>query len=444
VLSMIGNTPVVEITKVFSGKNVRIFAKLEGCNPGGSVKDRIALRMIETAEKSGELTNEKTIIEPTSGNTGIGLAMVAAVKGYNIEIVMPESVSIERRKMLEAFGTRVILSPAEEGTDGAIRLAREMVSRSPQFDNPNNVLAHYETTGKEIIEQVPDLDYFVAGIGTSGTMMGAGRRLKEHNPRIKLIAVEPVPGHKIQGLKNMSESAVPKIYDQKLYDEKIAVNDREANEMTRKLVSKEGLFVGMSSGAAMFGALEIAKRVDRGNIVVVLPDRGEKYLSTALFRGYKMGMKLFNTISRELEEFVPIVKGHVGMYSCGPTVYDYAHIGNLRSFIFSDVLKRYLRYKGYSVKHVMNLTDVDDKTIKNSRKEGKSLKEFTDFYATEFFKDFETLNIEKPDTIPRATETIAEMVSLVKRLLARGYAYKGEDGSTYYNISKFREYGKPG
>ncbi len=449
ILKHIGNTPIVKINHLNSNKNVNIYAKLEGVNPGGSIKDRIALKMIEEAEALGKLTKEKTIIEPTSGNTGIGLCLVAAVKGYNIEIVMSEAVSIERRKMMEAFGAHILLSSAEEGTDGAIRMAHEMVRRSPdkyfmpnQFENENNWKAHYDGTAKEIVEQLPDIDYFVAGLGTSGTLMGCSRRLKEHNRKIKIIAAEPVAGHKIQGLKSLKEAVVPAIYDDKWIDEKIIVETSDAYNLSRELMSKEGLFVGMSCGAALYAALKVASRIKKGNILVIFPDRGEKYLSTALFMKNRMGLKLFNTLSRQKEDFVPIVKGHVSMYSCGPTVYDYAHIGNFRSFIFSDLLKRYLRYKGYKVTQVMNITDVDDKTIQGSQKEGKSLKAFTDFYTKEFFEDFSTLNIEKPDIVPRATNTIADMVTLVKRLMEKGLAYKSKDGSIYFDISKFKGYGK--
>ena len=449
ILESIGNTPLIRLNSVNPHKNVEIYAKLESCNPGGSIKDRIALRMVEEAEKSGQLTKEKTIIEPTSGNTGIGLALVAAVKGYNIEIVMSESVTVERRKMLEAFGAKIILSPAAEGTDGAIKLAREMVRRSPQkyympdqFNNKENYLAHYHGTAGEIINQMPGLTHFVASLGTSGTIVGSSKRLKEYDPNIKTIAVEPVQGHKIQGLKNMNEAIVPGIYDESSYDEKLVVRDHEAYELARQLVSKEGIFAGMSSGAALWGALETAKNLKKGKIVVVFPDRGEKYLSTALFMRDRMHMKLFNTMSMQKEEFVPLVKGHVSMYSCGPTVYNYAHIGNFRSYMFADLLKRYLKYKGYKVTHVMNITDVDDKTIKGSMEEGKSLKDFTDFYVKSFLEDLDTLGIQRPDIMPRATETIREMVSLVKTLLEKGIAYKSDDNSIYYDISKFKDYGK--
>lgn len=291
ILDCIGRTPLVRLEAINPNRGVTIFAKLEGNNPGGSVKDRIAFYMVKDAEESGRLKNGNTILEATSGNTGIGLAMVGAAKGYRVRLVMPECVSLERRKVLEAFGAEVVLSPGKEGTDGAIKLARRMMEESPegyfmpnQFDNLSNVRAHYETTGREIIEQTGgDIDAFVAGMGTTGTLMGAGRRIKEFNKKIRLVGVEPVLGHRVQGLKNMNESIVPKIYDPSALDEKINVNDNDAFETTRMLAVKEGIFAGMSSGAAVFGALKTADKMERGRIVVILPDRGDRYLSTALF-----------------------------------------------------------------------------------------------------------------------------------------------------------------
>jgi cysteine synthase B len=270
---------------------VRVLAKLEGNNPGGSVKDRIAFYMVKGAEEAGRIKKGDTILEATSGNTGIGLAMVGAALGYKVVLVMPECVSLERRKVLEAFGAELILSPGNEGTDGAIKRARKMMEESPdgyfmpnQFDNPANILAHYETTGREIIDQTNgQVDVFVAGMGTTGTLMGAGKRLKEFNRNIRIVGVEPFLGHKIQGLKNMQESIVPKIFNPAFPDEIIKVNDDDAFATTRRLALQEGIFAGMSSGAAVFGALTMAGRIERGTIVVVLPDRGDRYLSTALF-----------------------------------------------------------------------------------------------------------------------------------------------------------------
>ncbi|MCG2720442.1 MAG: cysteine synthase family protein [Thermodesulfovibrionales bacterium] len=270
---------------------VTLFAKLEGNNPSGSVKDRIALSMIEAAEKAGTLTKDKIILEATSGNTGIGLAMVASAKQYRVKLTMPACVSIERRRILEAFGAELILSPSEEATDGAIRLVHKIFDEEPgryfmpnQFDNGANVLAHYETTGKEIIEQTEGrVTHFIAGMGTTGTLMGVSKRLKEYNKDIKIIGVEPVAHHRIQGLKNMSESIVPKIFEPGRIDEHYYVNDEEAFDTTRKLAVKEGIFVGMSSGAAMNIALRKSSELKDGVIVVLLPDRGDRYLSTSLF-----------------------------------------------------------------------------------------------------------------------------------------------------------------
>ena len=291
ILDCIGNTPLARLDKINPNPKVRILAKLEGNNPGGSVKDRIAYYMVQEAEKSGKLKNGATILEATSGNTGIGLAMVGTAKGYKVKLVMPECVSMERRKVLEAFGAELVLSPGNEGTDGAIRLCHKIYDEDKggyfmpnQFDNEANIKAHYETTGKEIYEQTKgEVSVFIAGMGTTGTLMGAGRRLKEYNSNIKIIGIEPYLGHRIQGLKNMKESIVPKIFNPSALDEKLNVNDDDAFNTTRLLAMEEGLFVGMSSGAAMWAAIEQAKEMKEGTIVVILPDRGDRYLSTALF-----------------------------------------------------------------------------------------------------------------------------------------------------------------
>jgi len=293
ILSAIGNTPLVELNNLNSKKpKVRILGKLEGANPGGSVKDRPAYWMIKKAEESGQLTKGRTILEPTSGNTGIALAMIGAAKGYAVKLCMPECVSTERQHVLQALGAEVGLTPAREGTDGAIRKAHQLLEAEPdkyympnQFGNENNVLAHYETTGPEILCQTNgEVDVFVAGMGTTGTLMGVNRYFKEKKPQVRIIGVEPTEGHTIQGLKNMTESIVPGIYNEDMLDEKITVEDGEAFETTRLLAAKEGIFVGMSSGAAVTAALRVAKTLTSGTIVVILPDRGDRYLSTTLFR----------------------------------------------------------------------------------------------------------------------------------------------------------------
>lgn len=293
VFDAIGNTPLVELRRPEGvNKNVTILAKLEGCNPGGSVKDRPAYYMITKAEERGELKPGKIIVEPTSGNTGIALAMIGSAKGYKVRLFMPECVSTERQICLQAFGAEVELTPARESTDGAIRRAHQFIEKEPdkyfmpnQFDNPDNLLAHYETTGPEIFEQTGgEVDVYVAGIGTSGTLIGAGKYLKKKKPSVRVVAVEPTEGHSIQGLKNMKEAIVPGIYDPKAFDDKVTIEDGEAFEITRLLATKEGIFVGMSSGAAVAGAIHVARQLDKGTIVVILPDRGDRYLSTTLFR----------------------------------------------------------------------------------------------------------------------------------------------------------------
>ncbi len=291
VLDSLGNTPLVRLDRINPNPKVRLYAKLEGSNPGGSVKDRIAYYMIRDAEEDGRLTPGLTILEPTSGNTGIGLAMVGASRGYSVKLVMPECVSLERRKTLEAFGAELVLSPGDEGTDGAIRLAHKLYEEDhksyfmpDQFNNHSNIRAHYETTGREVLDQTGrQVSHFIAGMGTTGTLMGTSMRLKEYDRGIQIIGVEPNLGHRIQGLKNMSESIVPGIYDPSRLDEKQNVEDDDAFRTTRRLALEEGLFVGMSSGAAMWVALQKTAELKGGTVVVVLPDRGDRYLSTALF-----------------------------------------------------------------------------------------------------------------------------------------------------------------
>lgn len=286
-LDLIGNTPVVEIREINPSPKVKILAKLEGFNPCSSVKDRISLYMIEGAEERGELDHGKTVLEATSGNTGIGLAMVTAVKGYKLKIVMPETMSVERKQVLKAFGAELVLTPGEEGMNGAIELAKTM-SEDPeyympnQFANTDNVRAHFEGTGREILEQTDEVDVLVAGIGTGGTLMGVSARLRERNPRLKVVGVEPFPGSRIQGLRNLDEF-VPPILDVGILDEKLNVDDRSAFRMARELVSAEGIFAGISSGAAMCEACAQAIRMNRGTILVIFPDRGDRYLSTECY-----------------------------------------------------------------------------------------------------------------------------------------------------------------
>ncbi len=291
ILGTIGSTPMVRINRLSPNPDVNIFAKLEGFNPTGSIKDRIAVKMIEAAEAEGRLKPGQTIIEPTSGNTGIGLAITGIIKGYPVEIVMSSAVSVERRKIIRSYGAKVILTPADEGTDGAIRLARKMVAENPgkyfmpdQFANAANYLTHYQSTALEIWQQTEGrIDYLVCALGTSGTIMGISRFLKVMKPEIKVVCAHPIKGHYIQGLKNMEEAIVPDIYDPSRIDIQEMIESEEAIATAREIIAKEGIFAGMSSGAAMLAAIRTAEKISRGNIVVIFPDRAEKYLSTGMF-----------------------------------------------------------------------------------------------------------------------------------------------------------------
>jgi cysteine synthase B len=293
VLDLIGNTPVVDVSNLSPNPRVKLMAKLEGQNPFGSVKDRIAKSMIETAIKEGVLKPGQRIMEPSSGNTGIALAAIAAVKGNPITILMPESVSIERRQMLEVFGAQIILTPGSEGSNGAVRRAEKLASENPewcflhQYQNDANPQAHYESTGPEILRDVPEVTHFVAGLGTSGTLMGVGRYLKEHKPGVKIVAVEPPLGERVEGLRNLDEGYIPPIFENwhgiDVLDRKRVVRPRESIEMTRRLVRECGIFAGISSGASLAGALKVAGEIDEGTIVFIVCDGGWKYLSTGAY-----------------------------------------------------------------------------------------------------------------------------------------------------------------
>jgi cysteinyl-tRNA synthetase len=449
-LDLIGNTPLVYIKRLSPNKNVKILAKLEYFNPGGSIKDRPALQMIVDAEKTGELTKDKIILEATSGNTGIGLAMVAAVKGYRVLLVMSESASEERKKILAAMGAELRFTPAHLGTDGAIEYVYSLIREYPdkywlsdQYNNESNWLAHYNGTAIEIWEQTGgDLDVVISAIGTTGTLMGLSRRLKELKPDIRVVGIEPYLGHKIQGLKNMNESYRPGIFDKSRADSIIRIEDEEAFQITRLLAKKEGIFAGMSSGAAMAGALRIAQEMSGGMIVVILPDSGERYLSTTLFEDKKKsGQFLYNTLTRKKDEFIPINESRVKIYTCGPTLSHLIDIGQARRFIFSDLLRRFLEYRGFEVFHIMNVTDIDDNTIEGADEAGIPLNEFTEGFYQEFMKDLDSLNIKRASEYPRATQHINEMIEATQRLIEKGYAYE-KFRSIYFDISRFRDYGK--
>jgi cysteine synthase len=288
ILEAIGNTPLVELRRISPKPTVRIFAKLEGVNPTGSLKDRIAKYMVEAAERSGALTKDKIILEPTSGNTGIALAMVARLKGYKVKVVVPDNVTVERRQLMELFGAEILYSDGSQGTNGSIKLAQQLAEDPRhfmpyQYGNPANPLAHYETTAAEILRDCPEVDVLVAGLGTGGTLMGCARRLKEHNPRIRVVAVEPHPGDLVQGLRSLEEGFIPPILDASLLDSKIIVDSRCAFATTKDLTTKEGIFAGVSSGAVIHCAIRVAHRMQRGTIVCVLCDGGWKYISLGVW-----------------------------------------------------------------------------------------------------------------------------------------------------------------
>ena len=290
ILGTIGNTPMVELLNLTPKPEVRIFAKLEGQNPTGSVKDRIALKMIERAEEDGEISASRTILEPTSGNTGISLAMIGKLKGYKVKVVMPENVSEERSQLLYAYGADIVFSDGEKGSNGSIEVAQAMAEENPhdylmmyQYGNRGNPDAHYETTGPEIVEAVPEVDTFVAGLGTGGTLMGVARSLREHNSAVRVVAVAPEPDDLISGLRRLEDGFIPPILDINMLDARLLVGSLPAFRTTKELLHQEGIFAGISSGSVVYGAIRQAERMESGNIVCLLADGGWKYLSTSLW-----------------------------------------------------------------------------------------------------------------------------------------------------------------
>jgi cysteinyl-tRNA synthetase len=455
ILDVIGNTPLVRINRLFTHDSVSIYGKLESRNPGGSIKERISLSMIEAGEASGELTKDKIVLEATSGNTGIGLAMVCAAKGYRCVLVMPESASIERRKIMQAYGAEILLTPAKRSTDGAIEksyaMAREFPDRyflTDQFNNEANWKAHYYGTAPEIWQQTDGkLTHVVATLGTSGTVMGLCAWFKEFHPHVEVVAVEPYLGHKIQGLKNMKESYKPGIFDKNVPDRIVRIEDEDAFRMARNLARYEGMLVGMSSGAAISAAIDFAGNLKSGLIVALFPDGGERYLSTPLFtpprkvEEKKSQLKFFNTLTKKKEIFSPRKEKHVTFYSCGPTAYEPANLLLCRRFIVSDLITRYLEAKGMSVESYMNFTDIDDNTLAGAEAAGLPLKEFTESYIEGFMKDIDALGVKRASGYPKASEHVQDMIEISHELIHKGYAYE-KHGSIYFDISKFKNYGR--
>jgi cysteinyl-tRNA synthetase len=439
VLAAIGNTPLVEIRRLNPNPQVRILAKLEYFNPGGSIKDRPALYMIEAAERSGELTPEKTVIEATSGNTGIGLALVCAVKGYRLLLAMAESVSLERRKILKARGADILLTPGHLGTDGAIeevyRLARENPGRYfvvDQFSNEANWKAHYHGTAEEIWRQTRgSVTMAVAPMGTTGTLMGLSRRLKEFSPAVTIVGVEPYLGHRIQGLKNLKEAYCPEIFEAHRLDRKVNIEDEEAFETARRLAREEGLFVGMSSGAAAAAALREAGRMTAGTIVVVLPDGGERYLSTPLFSAQeKLELRLYNLMHRGRELFEPLKAEAVSVYTCGARAGRSLQLGEARRLLLADVLCRYLRWRGVAVTHAVDILDPA------SPHGGQGANGPAGSTAGEL----KALGVQPADLYLRPQDKAEEMVGMARRLVSKGFAYE-KLRSLYFDLSRLPDYG---
>jgi len=451
ILQLIGHTPLVRINRMNPAAGVQLFAKLESANPGGSVKDRIALSMIERAEASGELRPGKTVLEASSGNTAIGLAMVCAVKGYRLLVTMSESASEERKRILRAYGAQILLTPGYQGTDGAIEEAYRLAREEPdkyflvdQFNNEANWRAHYEGTGREIWEATEGkVDVVVITMGTTGTLMGVTRALKEFPRAIRVVGVEPYKGHKIQGLKNMKESYAPGIFRPEELDAIVHVDDHSAYEAARRLAREEGIFVGMSAGAAMKVAIDEAQALGQGTVVALLPDGGERYLTTSLFVSETVAEPLHfhNTLSGKIEPLAPLKPGKVAIYSCGPSLDGPPDLGLCRRLVFSDVLRRHLEARGYEVKHVMNLGDIDDRTVRECLKMGGKWKDFTARWEEAFCRALTVLGVTRANHYPRASEHIGDMIRQTQELLAKGLAYE-KLRSVYYRIAAFPEYGK--
>jgi cysteinyl-tRNA synthetase len=450
ILDLVGNTPLVRLRRLNPVAGVGLWVKLEARNPGGSVKDRIAVRMIQQAEAAGTLTPGKTVLEASSGNTAIGLAMVCAVKGYPLLVTMSESASEERKRILKAYGARILLTPGYQGTDGAIEEAYRLAREEPhkyvlmdQFNNDANWQAHYDGTAQEIWEATGgQVDVVVLAMGTTGTLMGVARALRQRNPAVRVVGVEPFKGHKIQGLKNMKESYAPGIFKP---EEAAIVNvdDDSAYETARRLAKEEGILAGMSAGAAVKVALDEARALSRGTVVALLPDSGERYLSTTLFASESAPepLELYNTLTKKVEPLELVSPGKARIYSCGPSLDGPPDLALCRRLVFSDLVRRHLECRGYEVKQVVNLGDIDDRTVNECLRAGLPLREFTARWEEAFFQTLDALRVLRAHHYPRASEHVGDMVEQTRQLLAKGLAYE-KLRSVYYRIGGFPEYGR--
>ncbi len=450
VLDLSGNTPLVELARIGAGNGVRILAKIESGNPGGSIKDRVALAMIRAAEASGELTPDKTVIEATSGNTGIGLAMVCAVRGYRLKLLMPDTASQERRRIMRAYGAEIVLTEGRLGTDGAIeeayRLAREEPERHvlmDQFNNPASIQAHYEGTGLEIWEQTGGrVTHVVVALGTSGTVMGCVKRLKECSRGVTVVAVEPYPRHKIQGLKNMQESYPPGIFNKHLLDRIVRVEDEAAFSMCRRLAREEGILAGMSSGAALAGALKVAAELQDGLVVVIFPDGGERYLSTPLFAPpAERGPVLRSAVGGQTR-LAPLGRA-MSLYTPGPSLDRWDDPEFWRRLVLLDVLARRLEEDGAGVRLSAGLADMDDRTLAGARAAGMPRAAFAAAVREAMLARAADLGLAGRVELALAGERAPACTALAERLLSRGLAYE-KLRSVYFDVLRDQDYGRMG
>ncbi|GAB7023190.1 cysteine synthase [Salidesulfovibrio brasiliensis] len=446
ILGLIGDTPLVEIRRLNPNPRVRILAKLETANPGGSVKDRVAYAMIRHAEESGELTPGKILIEATSGNTGIGLAMVAAVKGYPIRLIMPETASEERKMIMRAYGAEIELTPGHLATDGAIELAYRMAREEPdkyvlldQYNNPACIDAHYHGTGLEIWEQTGGaVTHAVATLGTSGTAMGMAKRLHEMGD-VFVAAVEPYEGHKIQGLKNMHESYPPGIYNKKWLDAVLRVDDETAFDLCRRLAAEEGIFAGMSSGAALGGAIKLAEELEEGTIVVLFPDGGERYLSTPLFAPKaRQGVCVYD-VARSEKTFVQTAEG-TGIYTMGPSLDNPGGLDSWRRVVLADVLSRHLAARGVEAVPVAGLADMDDRTLAAAREASVSRQQYAGEVREKLRETAERMGVTDRILFPLSGDSETTALELCRKMLGKGLAYE-KLRSVYFDVFRDPRYG---
>ncbi len=447
ILSAVGNTPLVTIRRLNPNPRVTLLAKLEARNPGGSIKDRVALAMLDAALASGELAPGKTVIEATSGNTGIGLAMVCAVRGIRLTLIMPASASEERKRIMRAYGAELLLTPGHLGTDGAIeeayRLAREHPDRYvllDQYNNPASIQAHYQGTGQEIWDQTGGaVTHVVATLGTTGTAMGIAKRLKELNADVKVVAVEPRPGHRIQGLKNMQESYPPGIYDKRELGQVVDVEDEEAFETARRLARQEGILAGMSGGGAMAAALRLCEGLQEGVVVVILPDGGERYLSTELFAKPEPGGVRLRTI--ETGRPVALPPGGLGLYAPGPSLDAPGDPECWRRIVTLDVLARHARAHspaGGPARLVVGLADMDDRALAASRLSGQSREEYALAAREALAATARALKVEASFAL--ASSALERMLEMVRQLMRKGLCYE-KLRSVYFDVARDKGYG---